>query len=849
MHGFRLRPDSSALELTVRLYNRDRAAADLPVVGERGCPGRRRLPVVLPPRRRVRGRPCPAGDHRVPGGGPALLRRRLPGPGRRHPPGGRRHGGRRRPARLVPQHPGPDLLHGAGHRRRTSSAGTTTPPASGSCMWPTTRLAVGKKQWTWGNAPFGHAWDAQPLRRRRALRRADGGGLHRQPARLLLPRARGDQGLHAVLVPDPRARPGGPRDARTPRSRCAARTGSLTSVSPSPDRCAISGSRSAPTASRLVDGVGRPRSRSPVRGRPPGTGRCRPADRHRDPRCPHAGQLDRARGGRPRPPSRSPRPSRRCRTRSRPSRSWRWSATHLELYRHATRVTGAVLARGAAPRPRARRQPRRARRTGLPQRRSPGGRRAAGPRRRPPDPAHTPTRATPRALYLLGLVREAQGDDDGAYEALRQRASWMRLWRAPAGYRMARIDAPSGRATPTPWPARGRAAGPSPSTCRRWRSPCCATAGSRPRRAARRARRAGSGCWPRSRARPARRLARDTWTARPPATDAQTCLDVAIELAEAGEHDAALRVPRPGGGARGPSGPLGQTAAGRCSATTAPHVLARLGRGPEADAERGTRRAPSTGPAAFPCGWPTPRCSGARPSPTRPTPRRGRCSVTGPTPSGATTRRGAVAGERASSTPADAVVQRNLGLAAANDDRRPGRGGERATSGRCAAPRRRAAAVRARPARGAAGRAPRERLERLEDPPWPRAAPRRPRRSSICTCSSATAARTQALATLRPRRFQPWEGGEGQVLRGLGPGAEHAGAVVAGDRPMPRPRSGTCGRRSTPPPTLGEARHPLASTAHLHLLLGDALSAAGDARCRRCRLGTTRRRSAATSWG
>ena len=86
----------------------------------------------------------------------------------------------------------------------------------------------------------------------------------------------------------------------------------------------------------------------------------------------------------------------------------------------------------------------------------------------------------------------------------------------------------------------------------------------------------------------------------------------------------------------------------------------------------------------------------------------------------------------------------------------------------------------------------------------------------------------EALELLRGRRFQPWEGGEGQVLQcwertqlGLA-----QSALSAGD-----------GARAVahliealdPPSFLGETRHPLASPAHLLLALGDALDAAGDA--------------------
>jgi tetratricopeptide (TPR) repeat protein len=80
----------------------------------------------------------------------------------------------------------------------------------------------------------------------------------------------------------------------------------------------------------------------------------------------------------------------------------------------------------------------------------------------------------------------------------------------------------------------------------------------------------------------------------------------------------------------------------------------------------------------------------------------------------------------------------------------------------------------------------------------------------------------EARALLLGRTFQPWEGGEGEVLRAwdrlcrLAAARPGGSAVAAVDAAL------------DPPASLGEARHPLASTAALHLLRGDALAAAGD---------------------
>ena len=84
-----------------------------------------------------------------------------------------------------------------------------------------------------------------------------------------------------------------------------------------------------------------------------------------------------------------------------------------------------------------------------------------------------------------------------------------------------------------------------------------------------------------------------------------------------------------------------------------------------------------------------------------------------------------------------------------------------------------------------------------------------------------------ALAALSSRTFQPWEGGEGQVLGAW----DDASLVVArqalADEDPERARR-TVEAALTPPANLGEARHPLATTAELHLVLGDALDASGD---------------------
>ncbi|WP_348523551.1 DUF5107 domain-containing protein [Demequina litorisediminis] len=90
---------------------------------------------------------------------------------------------------------------------------------AGFVHWAERRVSPGKKQWTWGNAPFGHAWDDQAHRRRRPLRGTHGRRLHGQPTRLHVAAAGRNQDLHAILVPHPRHRPRAPGHARCRRQR------------------------------------------------------------------------------------------------------------------------------------------------------------------------------------------------------------------------------------------------------------------------------------------------------------------------------------------------------------------------------------------------------------------------------------------------------------------------------------------------------------------------------------------------------------------------------------------------------------------------------------------------------
>jgi tetratricopeptide (TPR) repeat protein len=85
----------------------------------------------------------------------------------------------------------------------------------------------------------------------------------------------------------------------------------------------------------------------------------------------------------------------------------------------------------------------------------------------------------------------------------------------------------------------------------------------------------------------------------------------------------------------------------------------------------------------------------------------------------------------------------------------------------------------------------------------------------------------EALEVLVNRRFQPWEGGEGQVLR-----AWERTRLSLGQQALARGDAATAVAHIeaalNPPESLGETRHPLANPAKLLLAMGIALDAAGD---------------------
>lgn len=102
----------------------------------------------------------------------------------------------------------------------------------------------------------------------------------------------------------------------------------------------------------------------------------------------------------------------------------------------------------------------------------------------------------------------------------------------------------------------------------------------------------------------------------------------------------------------------------------------------------------------------------------------------------------------------------------------------------------------------------------------------------LCALLNQTGQPEAALQLLQNRRFQPWEGGEGQVL-----GQWMRTHLALGRRAL---RQGRPAEAIThfqaalePPPNLGEARHLLANVADVHYWLGCAWDALGESRAAR----------------
>ncbi|MFB9661761.1 DUF5107 domain-containing protein [Glycomyces mayteni] len=191
----------------------------------------------------------------------------------------------------------------------------------------------------------------------------------------------------------------------------------------------------------------------------------------------------------------------------------------------------------------------------------------------------------------------------------------------------------------------------------------------------------------------------------------------------------------------------------------------------------------------------------------------------------------AVTAWEAAAPTGDPVVLRNLGVAAHNVQGDPERAAEWYARARAAAPDDARLLYEADQLDARRGVDPATRLAALED-----------RRDLIDSRDDLTVQLAElltladrpadALDLLAGRAFQPWEGGEGRVLAAWEDAhlALARTALAAGDVP---PAVAHARAALAPAANLGEARHPLANTASLHLVLGDALAAAGDAEAAR----------------
>ncbi|WP_028046776.1 DUF5107 domain-containing protein [Cellulomonas sp. URHE0023] len=417
------------------------------------------------------------------------------------------------------------------------------------------------------------------------------------------------------------------------------------------------------------------------------------------------------------------------------------------------------------------------------------------------------------AMFRLGQVLARTGRADDAYEAW-GKAQWSRAWRVPALLAMARLDASRGNDRTALDHARA-AAGADPDHLQ-----AHAVLAALLRRAGRDSE---------ADAVLARSLERDpldVWTrdlARiEVAADAPTLLDVALEYDALGAWRDAVRLLEAAAAAE-PA--LGQVEVRPLAHLHAARILEAAGDGPAAARHRGLAR---TAPAVH--------CLASRlddvdmlhahvarhPDDAR------AWAILGHWLYSQCRHHDAIAAWCTSTEldPSDPVVWRNLAVAAFNVQADPDAARlhyERALAVAPGDPRlvyeRDQLAKRS-------GVRPQERLAVLNDQ---RSAvdARDDLSVELAQLNTATGRPEVALELLLARRFQPWEGGEGQVLSAWDEAhlALARRALAAGDGPLAREHVSAA---LEPAESLGEARHPLANTAQLNLMLGDARAATGD---------------------
>ncbi len=419
------------------------------------------------------------------------------------------------------------------------------------------------------------------------------------------------------------------------------------------------------------------------------------------------------------------------------------------------------------------------------------------------------------AFYYQGLTLNRLGRPDEAYDAF-GRATWTREWRAPAGFQLARIDAAAGR---------------HPAALRRLEDVLACEPDHLQARSLQVLQLQHLGRHEAAKLALADQLLLDPldWWARDLSgevlsCDAQTCLDVALEYRAAGELDQVLRVLEvaelqeqhraSGAPAAGPV--IGYLRAG---------VLQASGR--QAESDRARAAAGETDDTyCFPGRLDEAdlllRLTLDRPELSRPH------ALVGHWLYAVGRRVDAVAAWRhaVAMDPSDSVAWRNLGLAAYNVDH------DLVESQRCY---QRAIAVSPGAARlwferdqlaQRAGVSPEQRLSLLEQD-LTLVQGRDDASVQLAHVYLSLDRPEEARALLAGRRFQPWEGGEGQTLAAW----DRACLALARRALVESPEAAwrLLDDALEPPHNLGEGRHPLANTAALHLLRGDSLAAAGRA--------------------
>lgn len=414
------------------------------------------------------------------------------------------------------------------------------------------------------------------------------------------------------------------------------------------------------------------------------------------------------------------------------------------------------------------------------------------------------------ARYLLGLALRRTGRLDEAYDAF-GKASWNRAWRGSAGYQMAVLDVAAGR---------------DAEALHRLDDVLRTEPEHLQSRALRVIALRRSGRSTEAQALLADSLALDPldwWTrdlnGEPLTCDAQTCLDVAMEYAACGFLDDALRV-------------LGRAAEQEQRRVTgAPALGPLLGyhaaalherRGDHAAAAaalEGARRADASW--CFPVRLDDADTLGLRPTDGRASGLLGHWLYAHDRPADAI-----AAWERAvAADPGDVVSWRNLGLAAINRQGDPLRARDAYDSALRAAPDDAQLVVERDQLSLATGGDPDARRAYLE------------RHAHLLADRDGAAVELAHLcldlddpdaahALLSGRVFGAAEGGEGQLLEAW----ERAQVALARRAMISRDAERAVALVDAaidPPPTLGEARHPLTNPAHLHLARGEALDLGG----------------------